>query len=178
MALLAATIDALLAADGAPVRIPAFSKIADDRAPRSAWRVVHAPPEVILLEGWCVGALVSPGFADGAPLNAVEVADADGAWRAFQARALAEHYVPLWRRFAAFLHVRAPSWEAVRTWRLEQEADLLGVEPADLPSARVDWVQRFTDHFERLTRAMDAGGHAPGRVVTLDARRRVVAVEG
>ena len=50
-----ATIDALRAKSKAT--LPRFDKASDTRAPRNTWQTFASPVDVILLEGWCVGAV-------------------------------------------------------------------------------------------------------------------------
>ena len=39
-----------------PVLIPAFDKAIDDRLPRERWKSYEHPVDIVLFEGWCVGA--------------------------------------------------------------------------------------------------------------------------
>ncbi len=66
-----AVIDSLASAE--PVPLPSFDKATDDRRPRSQWPVFQGPARVVILEGWCVGAvpqtaaqLAQPGQCTGA----------------------------------------------------------------------------------------------------------------
>ncbi len=73
-----------------PVALPRFDKAVDDRAPTSDWPVFEGPADVVLLEGWCVGARAQPAAALADPINALERdEDPDGAWRGFANAALA-----------------------------------------------------------------------------------------
>src|SRR5512139_4056281 len=42
------------------VALPRFDKAADTRRPTAEWEVVEAPVDVVLFEGWCVGARPQP----------------------------------------------------------------------------------------------------------------------
>ena len=46
----------------------------------------------------------------------------------------------------------------VLDWRSQQEADLLGVAPGDLPPEERDRLGGFIQYFERITRRMLTGG--------------------
>ena len=74
--------------------LPRFDKATDDRKPAEAWPVVAAPVDVVLFEGWCVGARPDPDPARLAqPINALEAeADPDGVWRRRIEAALAGPY--------------------------------------------------------------------------------------
>ncbi|WP_332873154.1 hypothetical protein [Caulobacter hibisci] len=48
------TLDGL--AGAGRTALPRFDKASDDRAPREAWPLFDGPADVVLLEGWCLGA--------------------------------------------------------------------------------------------------------------------------
>lgn len=173
-ALLERTLHDLACDDSAfPVRAPSFDKRADDRAADEAGRLFDQRPRVILVEGWCVGAIAPPDFHTAEPMNVIEDADTGGEWRRYQADQLRGPYARLWDRLDRFIHLQAPSFEIVFQWRAEQESTLLGLARADLPEERVIWVRTFIAHYERLTIAMSAGWRRPGVVLHLDEARRV-----
>ena len=43
---------------------PRFNKANDDREPSSQWLRLEKAPDIILLEGWCVGAMPEPEEAN------------------------------------------------------------------------------------------------------------------
>jgi D-glycerate 3-kinase len=172
-------------AAGAPVAVPRFDKAADEPRPPAAWDRVVGPVDVVVFEGWCVGARAQGAGVDGGralarPVNALEAAeDPGGVWRRYVDAQLAGPYQALFRpvRFLAFL--RAPAFDVVAGWRLEQERALAaagrGAGPGVLDA---DGVARFVQHFERLTRHMLAT--VPARadlVLSLDGARRVTGGE-
>ena len=175
LALLEAVVDRLLA--GRSVTIPQFDKALDDRAPVS--REGPARAGVVLLEGWCVGALRQDSAALAEPVNALErEADPDGVWRRFVNESLAA-YEPLFARLDLLIQLRAPSFDTVADWRWEQEAKLRAAT-ADDPNSRVmdeAAIRRFVQHYERITREMFEKPRAD-LVVDLDADRRLLALRG
>jgi len=177
IALLERTIARLQNADKVrPVSIPIFSKPLDDRLPKSEWVTVTKTPRLILVEGWCIGATLPPSFADSAALNTVESQDVDNAWRNYQAKILKNEYAQLWAKFDAFIHIRAPKFDFIKNWRIEQEADNLGVPKGQLPQDRIAWVEDFIQYYQRITEAMIAGHHENGSIINIDALRRVTSV--
>jgi D-glycerate 3-kinase len=152
--------------------IPRFDKASDDRLPPSEWARITGRPDLIVVEGWCIGALAAPDFLSAPPLNEVERTDENMACRRFQQAALTGPYLDLWRTFDAFMHLVPPSWETVAVWRKQQEIANLGLGSDPLPADRAAWVDRFIQHYERITRDMAAGHRMPGDVVQLDAQRR------
>jgi D-glycerate 3-kinase len=166
---LARSVIARLAQPG-PTALPRFDKRADDRAPQADWPVFQGPGEAILFDGWCVGATSMPA---GDPINAVEREDVEGIWRRETATQLSKKYVPFFATFDAIIHLRAPNWEIVRTWRGEQEEKMLGRKLTSQEGAQLD---RFLMVYERITRAMMGGEVKADWIVQLDEARRVVSI--
>ena len=154
--------------------LPRFEKADDDRAPPERWVAVRGRPDLIVVEGWCVGALAPPDYLTAPPLNDAERQDADLACRRLQHAQLTGPYLDLWRGFDAFVHLVPPSWETVSVWRKQQEIGNLALGDGLLPPDRAAWVDGFVQHYERITRAMAAGYRMPGEIVRLDEQRRVV----
>lgn len=154
-----------------PTKLPRFDKAADDRAPETDWPVFQCPAEAILVDGWCLGATLPPPSE---PINELEREDGDGIWRRETQNQLRKTYAPFFAQFDAILYLKAPSWEIVKSWRAEQEEEMLG-RPMTPEEARA--LDRFVMHFERLTRAMMAGGHCATWVAHLDEARNVVRLE-
>lgn len=162
-------LDALgRAGPGDTVGVPVFDKSRDDRLPEGQWRAVAGPLDIILLEGWCVGARPEAEERLAAPINALEAdEDADGRWRRRVNDALAGPYADWFARLDRVLMLRAPSWEQVFEWRRQQER--AGGRAMDDRA-----LARFLAHYERLVRHMDNElGQRADRVVELDRRRRV-----
>lgn len=166
----------VLAALRAPGRTqaPRFDKAADDRGEGA---VFEGPADVVIFEGWCVGAIAQPATDLAEPVNDLErERDAEGAWRAYVNAALAGPYRSLFDGFDLLVLLQAPGFEVVLAWRQEQERKLrerLAREGAGGGRAMSDdEVAGFIAHYERLTRWILA--EMPARadvVVALDAGR-------
>ncbi|HWW27981.1 MAG TPA: kinase, partial [Caulobacter sp.] len=156
--------------------LPRFDKATDDRTPVEAWPVVAGPIDIVLFEGWCVGARPEPAQALAAPVNALErERDPDGVWRGHVNAALAGPYRTLFARLDLLVLFTAPDFETVLAWRREQEAKLRD-RLAAMGEGRAmtdDEVAVFVQHYERLTRHI--AREMPARadvVVALDRDRR------
>lgn len=139
------------------VALPSFDKSRDDRRPLDLWQTVSAPVRVIILEGWCVGAVPQEGASLLEPVNALERdLDADGTWRRFVNDSLAGPYQPLFAMLDLLILLEAPDFDVVYRWRLEQEHKLreqVIAEGGDLSRVMDDQeVRHFISHYERLTR--------------------------
>jgi len=134
--------------------LPSFDKAVDDRRPRQDWPVFEGPADIVLFEGWCVGARRQPAAALIEPINALERdEDPDGVWRRYANDALAR-YQPLFGRLDRLVLLAAPSFAVVERWRGEQEAALRDAAPAGSRVMTSAQVARFIQHYERLTRAI------------------------
>jgi D-glycerate 3-kinase len=152
------------------VALPRFDKAQDTRRPREDWPRIAASVDVVLFEGWCVGARPQPPEALAEPVNALErEEDPDGRWRSFVNTALAGAYPPLFEAMDRLVLLQAPGFEVVAGWRAEQEDKLRARSGAGLAPAEI---ARFVAHYERLTRWILA--EMPGRadqVFPLSAQR-------
>jgi len=165
------------------VALPRFDKARDNRSPEEAWDRVDAPSDVVLFEGWCVGALPQDAAALATPVNALErEQDRDGIWRRYVNDALAGAYQALFGRLGRLVMLKAPGFDTVLNWRLEQEhklRDRLRAAGKDLSATMSDdGVATFIAHYERLTRHILA--EMPARadaVVRLDAERRPLGMQ-
>ena len=168
-------LDAL--ARGEAAQLPRFDKALDDRVRQRDWPSAPADTQVVLLEGWCLGARAQPAKALAAPVNALEQnEDTHANWRCHTNAALSGPYRQLFDRINQLILLAAPSWEIVAKWREQQEAELRAqtsgagvMTPAE--------VQRFIQHYERLTRWILA--EMPKRadlVVRLGEQREVLGI--
>ncbi|MGO4408437.1 MULTISPECIES: kinase [unclassified Brevundimonas] len=176
LALLDRTVAALRAAGpDSRTPLPAFDKLADDRRPEPDWPVFAGRPSAVLVDGWCLGATAQSDADLAAPINALErEQDGQGVWRRAVNAELAGPYAEAFARFDAILFLKAPSFDAVLDWRCQQEAELMGLAPADLPAERRAELAVFIQAFERLTRSMLTGGVRADVAFELDRHRRPV----
>ncbi len=162
---------------GQDVVLPVFDKLADDRAPPQAWRQISGSADVVLFEGWCVGARPQPQALLGDPINALErERDADGAWRAYVNRALVKDYPAIFAGIDRLVMLRAPGFEVVAGWRLEQEAQTLAGSRGGRGMDAGE-IENFIQHYERLTRWMlDEVPARADLVLALDPDRTLCGV--
>ncbi len=150
MELLQSTLQRLLA--GEPARIPRFDKAVDDRRPEAQWDSVDGTVDIILLEGWCIGAQAETEAELAEPVNLLEEReDSDGRWRHYVNSVLASAFPPIYAQVDSWVMLRAPSFDCVYRWRLEQEQKLAARrQGAGVMDAQQ--VARFIQFYQRLTR--------------------------
>ena len=147
------TLDRLQAAGD--IALPSFDKATDERRPSTEWPVFTGPADVVVFEGWCIGALPQLPAALAMPINELErTCDAAGTWRRHVNMALAG-YVELFSRIDIQVLLQPPAFEVVARWRCEQEAKLrICVRPSDVGQRTMsdEQVTHFVQHYERVTR--------------------------
>ena len=182
VALMERTLTAL--SERTTVAIPRFDKASDDRKPPVDWASIEAPVDVIVFEGWCVGACAEDEAALEVPANALEEReDPRCVWRRFVNARLREDYQRVFARIDELILLKAPGFEVVYQWRAEQEQKLrdrlmrAGHDTSRLMEDAA--LRRFISHYERLTRHILT--EMPARadvVIEMDSTRRVERVRG
>lgn len=156
MALLRQTLGHLLDAEpGTAVTIPRFDKAVDDRRPLSDWGSITTPVQLVLLEGWCLGALPQAPDVLSRPLNELERAeDPRGQWRQYSNTVLSQDFPSLHALVDQWIMLRAPSFDCVFAWRREQERKLAATLAPEQTATLMDdaALRRFIQHYERFTR--------------------------
>ena len=152
------------------VTVPSFDKGVDDRA---GMVTLRGAVDIVVLEGWCVGAPPGSDAELAVPINALERdSDTYGHWRRYVDAALRGEYAALFRELEALVFLQVPDLDAVRRWRLEQERER---RAAQRMSARD--VHLFVQHYERITRRMLARlPDAADAVVRLDHGHRIAGL--
>ncbi|MEL1249708.1 kinase [Aurantiacibacter gilvus] len=138
---------------GRALTMPRFDKSRDDRA--EAGEQVTGPVDVLLLEGWCVGARPQEAEALVEPINDLERdEDPGGLWRGLVNHWLAGDYARLFDQIDLLVMLKVDGFEAVARNRALQEAKLAAANP-DAPGLMdATALTRFCAHYERLTRHM------------------------
>ena len=164
---------------GQSVALPRFDKAQDDRAPCENWPVVEPGCELVIFEGWCVGARPQSTEDLVEPVNSLEAEqDRDGRWRRYVNEALGGAYQQLFGYIDVLALLAAPNWDTVLDWRIEQERELRAASPSGSGVMDDCAVARFVSHFERLTRHILA--EMPSRadlVLHLNEGRDCVGIE-
>ncbi|WP_184719874.1 kinase [Caulobacter sp.] len=159
--------------EGGDAVLPRFDKATDDPAP--AGTPVKGPLDVLIFEGWCVGARAQDDDALTTPVNALEEErDPDATWRRRANQALATDYAELFARLDRLVLLAAPGFEVVRDWRIQQEHELRARVGDGARTMSDDEIGVFIQHYERLTRHIlsDMPAYAD-LTLRLDEKRRL-----
>ena len=136
------------------ITLPRFDKSLDDCRPVAACEQIQGPIDIIILEGWFVGAKAQAGDELTQAINELEInEDSDGRWRAYVNQQLAGSYQSLFEKIHILLMLQAPGFEQILEWRSLQEEKLRTLVVTDA-SGLMDRkaIKHFIQHFERLTR--------------------------
>lgn len=162
---------------GCEALMPRFSKALDDRLPESDWVRHSGKADVILFEGWCVGARPQAEASLVVPINGLEAEeDKDRIWRNHVNDALRTSYAQCFSVIDHMVMLKPPSFGHVLQNRLLQEHKLRTLTPDAPGIMNDDAVRHFVSHYERLTRHMFAD--LPDRVdllFRLDGRQDVIS---
>lgn len=166
--------------DGRSACVPRFDKARDDRLPRESWHEIPANVDVLLFEGWCIGACPQTAAELVEPINDLERSyDPDGRWRSYVNNRLASEYQTLFSHLDALVLLAAPAFDVVAGWRKQQEHALREqLLSRGLDASRVmsdEQIDRFVQHYERITRhVLREMPLRANLTVQLDAERRVL----
>ena len=146
------------------VKIPVFDKSIDDRCPPALWQEWHGEADIIVLEGWCVGAGPQPEADLAEHVNDLERSeDPNCIWRTYVNEQLSASYKELFAMIDVLIMLKVPSMESVFEWRSQQEQKLAErvryfyntQQPTQhLRIMNEREIRRFIQHYERLTRTM------------------------
>lgn len=135
---------------GRDLDLPRFDKSVDDRSPER--ETVKGPLQVLLFEGWCLGAVPQDEAALAEPVNDLEATeDPDLAWRRYVNEALDGAYKTLFEQLDMLVMLKVPDFAAVRRNRALQEDKLRARNPGAPGLMDEAALARFLDQDERLT---------------------------
>lgn len=142
-----------------PIMVPVFDKSQDDLLPKSEWREISEPVDIILFEGWCVGAKSQDQDELIDAINDLErLEDNQGIWRQYVNDQLAGPYQELFGLIDYLVMLKVPDMESVFEWRYLQEQKLKEkCEAENITTSKVmseSEVAHFIMHYERITRSI------------------------
>ena len=107
------------------ISIPKFDKSIDDRCKKNSWFKLKKKPDILILEGWCVGARAESSRSLNRPINVLEKnADKKKIWRSYVNNQLKSKYSKLFDQLDSLLYLKAKNFKLLKRWRLKQEKKL------------------------------------------------------
>ena len=136
------------------VLIPKFDKSTDDRFKKIKWQKIKKRPQIIIFEGWCIGARHQKYIELKRPLNLIEKEyDSDLIWRKSVNNLLKKQYKKLFNEIDKLVYLKAPSFNHILRWRWLQEQKM----KLTLKNKRTmskSQIKKFIMFYERITKNM------------------------
>ncbi|NRA42280.1 MAG: kinase [Pseudomonadales bacterium] len=151
--------------------IPRFDKANDDRYAQTT--LVNAV-DVVIFEGWCLGLVPQSEEQLQVAINALEAEeDSDAVWRMFVNQQLAD-YQALFKQIDILAMLKAPSFDCVAQWRIEQEQKLSQRSSGSKIMSAAE-IHRFVQFFQRLTEhSLATLPDSADFVYCMDASRQII----
>ncbi len=107
------------------IKLPNFNKAVDDRSPKKNWHSINQQPDIIIFEGWCVGARAELNKTLKKPINSLEkINDQNLLWRKHVNQQLKTKYKKLYSQLNCMIYLKAKNFSLLQKWRLKQEKKL------------------------------------------------------
>jgi D-glycerate 3-kinase len=139
------------------LEVPKFNKAIDDRYKKSLWYKIKSKPDVIIFEGWCVGARAQTNKQLKKPINSLErIYDQRIEWRSYVNSQLKKKYKTLFKQLDGLLYLKAKNFDLLKKWRLKQERKLW-VQTKNKKNLKImssGDVINFMQTYQRITQQM------------------------
>ena len=136
-------------------KIPKFAKNLDDRLKKKYWYNVNERPEIVILEGWCVGAKSQSQSLIKKPINDLEKSeDKQMIWRKHVNHKLKNDYKKIFSKIDHFIFIKIPNFKVVFKWRFLQESKLRKNSHLNNKTMSYNEIKRFIMFYERITLQM------------------------
>ena len=137
------------------IKLPKFDKSIDDRLKKKYYYDVKKKPEIVILEGWCVGAKHQSNNLIKKPINKLEKKeDSFLIWRKYVNEKLKKEYKKIFSMLDHFIYMKIPNFNAVFKWRLLQEKKLRKKSYFKKKIMSYNEIKRFIMFYERITLQM------------------------
>ena len=158
------------------LKIPQFDKSIDDRLPEEKWLSIAKRPNIIIFEGWCVGAKNQISKKLRKPTNILEKReDKKLLWRKKVNSELNKDYKKIFSLIDKMIFLKVPSFKFVLKWRLLQEKKLK-INSIGKGVMTVSQIKKFVMFYERITKDMLKDLDNSDIVIDLDKRHRLKVI--
>jgi D-glycerate 3-kinase len=107
------------------LKLPTFNKAIDDRSNKKSWYELNEKPDVVIFEGWCVGAKSETNNTLKKTINSMEkTKDQKKIWRKYVNYQLKSKYKNLYSQLNCLIYLKAKNFNLLQKWRLKQERKL------------------------------------------------------
>ena len=136
-------------------KIPKFDKSTDDRMKNKYWSKITKKPEIVILEGWCVGAKPQSNSLIKKPINILEKKeDRRMIWRKFVNEKIKTEYKKVFSMIDNLIFLKVPNFDMVFKWRSLQEVKLKKRSHLNKKIMTYNQIKRFIMSYQRITLQM------------------------
>jgi len=136
-------------------KLPKFDKSIDDRLEKKYWINIKEKPEIVILEGWCIGAKPQKNSLINKPINILEKKeDKNLVWRKYVNKKLKKEYKKIFSMIDHFVFMKIPNFNIVSKWRFLQERKLEKKSKSKKKVMSYGEIKRFIMFYERITLQM------------------------
>tara|TARA_B100000029_G_scaffold85474_1_gene75951 strand:- start:869 stop:1792 length:924 start_codon:yes stop_codon:yes gene_type:complete len=136
-------------------KLPRFDKSIDDRFEEKYWNTIKKRPEIVILEGWCIGAKPQSNSLIKKPINILErKEDKNFIWRNYVNKKLKIEYKKIFNMLDHVIFIRVPNFKMVLKWRLLQERKLKKKSYLNKKIMSHTQIKRFVMFYQRITLQM------------------------
>jgi len=138
-------------------KLPTFNKAIDDRFNKKYWYDLKDKPDVIIFEGWCVGAKSEKKNSLMKSINSMEKSkDQKKIWRRYVNQQLKTKYKKLYSQLNCLIFLKANNFKLLQKWRLKQERKLWlnSKKNSNLKIMNKEDVINFMQTYQRITQNM------------------------
>ncbi len=137
------------------LKLPKFNKAIDDRFSKKRWYDLKKRPDVIIFEGWCVGAKSEKNTTLKKTINSMEkVKDQKQIWRKYVNDQLKSKYKNLYSQLNCLVYLKAKNFSLLQKWRLKQERKLWIKSKVKSKIMNKGDVLSFMQTYQRITQSM------------------------
>ena len=137
------------------LKLPKFNKAIDDRYNKKKWYDLKKRPDVIVFEGWCVGAKSEKNTTLNKAINSLERAkDQKKTWRKHVNHQLKSKYKNLYSQLNCLIYLKAKNFSLLQKWRLKQERKLWVKSKVKSKIMSRGDVLNFMQTYQRITQNM------------------------
>ena len=137
------------------LKLPTFNKAIDDRYNKKKWYDLKKRPDVIIFEGWCVGAKSEKNNTLKKTINSLEKAkDQKQIWRKYVNNQLKSKYKNLYSQLNCLVYLKAKNFSLLQKWRLKQERKLWVQSKVKSKIMSRGDVLNFMQTYQRITQNM------------------------
>ena len=105
--------------------LPKFNKAFDDRHKKKYWYKLKSRPDILIFEGWCLGAKPQNFMQLKKSVNLLERShDQNFVWRKFVNNQLKAKYKKFFKQIDTLLYLKVKNFDLLKKWRLKQEKKL------------------------------------------------------